>query len=148
MKTNKFKIQEKRVFLLLTCKNQSSIALVKDPTSVSKVAKGITPQLRRLHTGCSFQKFPHLTPASTQGVPRGERSRKEGQAVRAVGQRHASQRLMATKVKIKEPSLSFVFSHERLFEVPWLGLNSPALSLSHPPSTHTPFIYFFPPSQI
>lgn len=45
--------------------------------------------------------------------------------------------------EIKEPPLgSFVFSDERLFEVHWLGLNSPNLSSSQPPSIDTHYLLF------
>lgn len=87
-----------------------------------------------------FKYFPTL-PWLQPRVSRGKRCRKKKQGCGAAGQRHALQSVRTTKMENQRTAPdSFVFGHERLFEVHWLGLNSPNTS-SHPLSTNTGYLF-------
>lgn len=112
-----------------------------------KPPKGLPSRLRRLHTGHSLQVFPCLTLALTQRVSRGKRSRKESMIGRVGVGVGLKARLVARKGHQSENQRtspeSFVLSHERHFEVHWLGLNSPEQPSSHSRSTSTSTLYVF-----
>lgn len=105
---------------------------------LQKSPKELHNRLSRRHTGSYFQIFPYLTLTSTQRVSRGKESGGRGS-----GSKACLVQCKDHQSEIKEPPLgSFVFSDERLFEVHWLGLNSPNLSSSQPPSIDTHYLLF------
>lgn len=108
---------------------------------------GMSSRLRRFHSGRSFQYFPTSPWPRPQRISRGKRSRKKKPGWRGSGSKagpveckgHQSENLRTTHD-------SFVCTHERLFEIHWLGLNSPNISSSHPPlHIHTLLTSLHPP---
>ena len=104
-----------------------------------KSPKGLRSRLSRLHTGCSFHILSYLALTPTQSF-KGQKKQEEEARLRGSRSKACLVECKDHRSEKRTTPDSFVFGHERLFEVHWLGLNSPNIS-SHPPSTNTGYLF-------